>query len=453
MSDAILEKTTVTIGISTHKGNFIANGEVIKFDGFLHVYLESSDDESDEEAGSLLPPMKINQTLIRKQITASERYTHHPARYTEASLVKKLEELGIGRPSTYAPTISTVLARGYVSKEDRAGTERKVNILTLSDKDIKKELKSENTGAEKSKLFPTDIGMIVNDFLLIHFQDVLEFNFTASVEKQFDEIADGKLVWNEMIETFYQPFHLHVEKALASKEYSVGERQLGSDPVTGLPVVAKMGKFGPMVQLGITEGDLKPRYASLQSGQYLEKLTLEQALSLLSLPRKIGQYEDAEMTVSIGRFGPYIQHKSAFYSLQKDVDDPYTIEAERAIVIIEEKRERDRNKLIMSFVEEPELQVLNGRWGPYIVYKKENYKIPKTVEASSLDLDACLVIIKNTPKTPSKFSAKTKAAAKAPTKAAAKSKAPTKTAAKSKAPSKTATKAVAKTKVAKKTKK
>jgi DNA topoisomerase-1 len=422
MSDAVLEKTTVTIGISTHKGNFIANGEVIKFDGFLRVYLESSDEESDEEDSSLLPPMKVNQVLVRKNITASERFTHHPARYTEASLVKKLEELGIGRPSTYAPTISTVLARGYVSKEDRAGTERKFNILTLVEKEIKKELKSENTGAEKSKLFPSDIGMIVNDFLLNHFHDVLEFNFTASVEKQFDEIADGKLVWNEMIEKFYVPFHQHIEKALSSKEYSVGERQLGNDPATGLPVIAKMGKFGPMVQLGVTEGELKPRYASLQSGQYLEKISLEQALSLLSLPRKIGQYEDADMTVAIGRFGPYVQHKSAFYSLQKDVDDPYTIEADRAIILIEEKREKDKNKLIMSFTEEPELQVLNGRWGPYIAYKKENYKIPKTVEVTTLNLETCLDIIKNAPKTPSKFSKKSTAKAKAPAKAASKSK-------------------------------
>jgi DNA topoisomerase I len=409
MSDAVLEKTTVSIGISTHKGLFVANGEVIKFDGFLRVYHESTDDETDETDETLLPPLKINQLLTRKQIQAAEKFTHHPARYTEASLVKKLEELGIGRPSTYAPTISTILARGYVSKEDRMGFERKISILTLSGAEILKEIKTENTGAEKSKLFPSDIGMIVNDYLLAHFPNIMDFNFTANVEKEFDEIADGKLVWNEMIDHFYSPFHVHVEKALNSKDHSIGERQLGTDPVTKLPVFAKMGKFGPMVQLGIAEeGGEKPRYASLQQGQYIETISLEEALALLSLPRKIGQYEGSDMVVSIGRFGPYIQHKSAFYSLKKGVDDPYTIESDRAVELIEEKREKDRNKTIKTFENEPGLQVLNGRWGPYITFNKENYKIPKDVEPSSLDYEACMKIIKEATKSPAKAKAKKK---------------------------------------------
>jgi DNA topoisomerase-1 len=409
MSDAALEKTTVSIGISIHKGFFIANGEVIKFDGFLRVYHESTDEEIDETDETLLPPLKIDQLLNRKQIQASEKFTHHPARYTEASLVKKLEELGIGRPSTYAPTISTILARGYVSKEDRMGSERKISILTLSGSEISKEIKTENTGAEKSKLFPSDIGMIVNDYLLAHFPNIMDFNFTASVEKEFDEIADGKRVWNEMIDHFYTPFHVHVENALNSKDHSIGERQLGTDPTTKLPVFAKMGKFGPMVQLGKTEeGGEKPRYASLQQGQYIETITIEEALALLSLPRKIGQYEGSDMIVSIGRFGPYVQHKSAFYSLKKGVDDPYTIESDRAIELIEEKREKDRNKTIKTFENEPGLQVLNGRWGPYIAFNKENYKIPKEVEPATLDYDSCMKIIKEASKSPAKAKAKKK---------------------------------------------
>jgi DNA topoisomerase-1 len=409
MSDAALEKTTVSIGISTHKGLFIANGEVIKFDGFLRVYHESTDEEIDETDETLLPPLEIDQLLNRKQIQASEKFTHHPARYTEASLVKKLEELGIGRPSTYAPTISTILARGYVSKEDRMGSERKISILALSGSEISKEIKTENTGAEKSKLFPSDIGMIVNDYLLAHFPNIMDFNFTASVEKEFDEIADGKRVWNEMIDHFYTPFHVHVENALNSKDHSIGERQLGTDPATKLPVFAKMGKFGPMVQLGKTEeGGEKPRYASLQQGQYIEKISLEEALALLSLPRKIGQYEGSDMVVSIGRFGPYVQHKSAFYSLKKGVDDPYTIESDRAIELIEEKREKDRNKTIKTFENEPGLQVLNGRWGPYISFNKENFKIPKDVEPATLDYDSCMKIIKEASKSPAKAKAKKK---------------------------------------------
>jgi DNA topoisomerase-1 len=392
MSDAAFERTTIEINISNNKSIFIASGEVLKFDGFLKVYNESTDDEGDEEIKGLLPPLTINQILKEKYIEATEKFTHHPARYTEASLVKKLEELGIGRPSTYAPIISTVQNRGYVSKEDRPGNERKFNILKLEKGAISEKIEVENTGAEKAKLFPTDIGMVVNDYLVNHFKEILDFNFTAKVEKEFDEIADGKVVWSKMIDEFYKPFHQKVDAATAAHDTTKGERPLGVEPETGRPVIVRIGKFGPMVQIGDSKAEEKPKYARLQNGQYMETITLVEALSLFKFPKKIGLYEEADVTVGVGRFGPYIQHKSKFYSLIKGVDDPHSITLERAIELIGEKREKDKNKIINSY-EDGVLQVLNGRWGPYISYNKENYKIPKGKDPKELSHEECLAIV------------------------------------------------------------
>ncbi len=402
MSDAAFERTSVTIGISGSSYHFIANGEVLKFDGFLKVYFESSDDENSDEIKGLLPPLTLNQILKEKYITAVEKFAHHLPRYTEASLVKKLEELGIGRPSTYAPIISTIQQRGYVSKEDRPGTERNFYVLKLENGDISENFETENTGAEKAKLFPTDIGMVVNDYLVGHFKEILDFNFTANVEKEFDEIAAGKVIWSEMIDRFYRPFHEKVETATATRDTTnKGERLLGNDRESGKPIIVRIGKYGPMVQIGNSKDEEKPRYARLQSGQYLETITMEQALNLFKLPKKIGKYEDVEIAVGIGRFGPYLQHNSKFYSLVKGVDDPYTIGLERAIELIESKREKDRNKIINTFENEGTLQVLNGRWGPYISYNNENFKIPKGKDPKELTLEDCLAVIKkraNSPK-------------------------------------------------------
>ena len=397
MSDAQLEKTTVTIGVSTAPQKFIAEGEVLKFDGFLKVYFESSDEEPEEDVSGLLPPIEKGMHLTYNNIVATERYTHYPPRYTEASLVKKLEELGIGRPSTYAPTISTIQQRGYVIKEDRPGRERKYTLLVLQDKTVKEETKTENTGAEKSKLFPDNIGMIVNDFLVEYFNNILDYNFTALVEKEFDEIAAGNLNWYKMIGEFYKPFHDKVNKTLAKSAVSKGERKLGTDPETGKPIFVRMGRFGAVVQIGELSGPEKPRYASLRKGQNLESIALEEALELFKLPRTIGKYEDKDLVVSIGKFGPYILHSGAFYSLNRNADDPYSIEKERAIEIILEKRLKDQNKILRTFPEDAELLILNGRWGPYIKYKKENYKIPKTADPGTISYQECLTLINNPP--------------------------------------------------------
>ncbi len=400
MSDAQLEKTTVTIDISGMSEKFVATGEVIKFDGFLKLYIESLDDENEEEKGALLPPISKGQSLTADEITATQRFTHHPPRYTEASLVKKLEELGIGRPSTYAPTISTIQQRGYVVKEDKIGVEREYAVYTLKNSTLKEEIKTETTGAEKAKLFPSDIGMIVNDFLVDHFNDILDYNFTASVEKEFDEIAEGNLNWAKMIDKFYHPFHDKVDLTLKTSERTVGERKLGIDPETGKPVLAKIGKYGPLVQIGEVSDEDKPRFAGLLKDQHIETITLEEALELFKLPRKVGQYEGKDITAAVGRFGPYLLHSSKFYSLKPATDNPLTVTLERAVEIIEAKREADRNKVIKAFDKEPELQILNGRWGPYISYKKENYKIPKTQEPSALTLDDCMKIIKESAEKP-----------------------------------------------------
>jgi len=395
MSDAELEKTTVTIDISNSSDKFIATGEVLIFDGFLRVYMESEDDE--DQNGSqkgLLPPLLAKQILRWDKIQATERFTQKPPRYTEASLVKKLEEQGIGRPSTYAPIITTIQNRGYVIKEDRPGIEREFTDMVLSGNKISEKIKKENTGAEKSKLFPTDIGMVVNDFLMRYFDLIMDYNFTAKVEKQFDEIAEGELVWNDMIRSFYDPFHLKVENALSDAERTNGVRIIGVDPVSGKEISVKIGRFGPIAQLGeATEDGDKPQFASLRQGQHLETITIEEALELFKLPRNLGDYEGKSVTVAIGRFGPYVRHDGNFISLEKNVDDPYSIELDRAIVLIDSKREKDLNAVIKVFGENTELRLLNGRWGPYISFKKNNYKIPKGTNAENLSYEDCLALI------------------------------------------------------------
>ncbi len=393
MSDAQLEKTTVTIAVSNTSEKFIAEGEILKFDGFLKVYFESTDEEQDETKTGLLPPIEKGINLIYNSVNAIERFTHYPPRYTEASLVKKLEELGIGRPSTYAPIISTIQQRGYVLKQDRPGIERKYLFLTLDNNNIKEEIKTEITGAEKNKLFPDNIGMIVNDFLIENFENILDYNFTASVEKEFDEIATGNMNWYEMIKKFYAPFHERVTQTLAKSSVSKGERKLGTDSETGKPVIVRMGRFGAIVQIGETESTEKPKYASLRKGQNIESITLEEALALFKLPRIIGKFEDKDLTVSIGRFGPYILHNGVFYSLNKNLDDPYTIDTDRAIEIIQEKRRRDQNKIIRVFDEDKEMMILNGRWGPYLKHKNDNFRLPKNTDPKSLTYQDCLTLI------------------------------------------------------------
>jgi len=392
MSEAQLEKTTISIGISKATERFVATGEVLKFDGFLKVYMESSDEEQEEDTRGLLPPVSIKDVLERKTIEATEKSTLQPPRYTEASLVKKMEELGIGRPSTYAPTISTVQNREYVVKEDRPGSLREMTQLILKEDAIKKQVVQEKYGFDKSKLFPTDIGIIVNDFLEQYFQNIMDFNFTASVEKEFDEIAIGSVDWPKMIERFYKPFHTKVDSATQNSERSKGEKLLGEDPESGKPISVKIGRFGPIAQIGVASDEEKPRFASLLKGQSLETITIEEALELFRLPRDIGKYEDEDMVIAIGKYGPYVRHKSKFYSLD-NTDDPYTIKPERAIEIIQEKRTQEENRNIKQFDEEPGLLVLKGRYGPYISFKKKNYRIPKSKKPEELTLEECREII------------------------------------------------------------
>lgn len=392
MADAELERTTATISISTAEEKFVANGEVLTFDGFLKVYLESTDDENEQENEGMLPPLKVNEMLNMKEIVAQERFSQKPARYTEASLVRKLEELGIGRPSTYAPIISTIQNRGYVEKGDRDGEIRPFNILTLSKGTIKDQIKEETVNAEKSKLFPTDIGIVVTDFLFSFFPNIMDYNFTANVEVEFDHIAEGKTEWTKTIDTFYKDFHPTVEASKVKTEHKVGEHILGTDPKTGRQVSVKIGRFGPVVQIGSAEEEEKPLFASLLKNQSMETITLEEALDLFKLPRSLGEFEEKEMTVAIGRFGPYIRHDGKFISLPK-TEDPMSVSAETAIQLIEKKREDDKNKIIKTFAEEPELQILNGRFGPYIAYKKSNYKIPKKQDPAALSLEECMKLI------------------------------------------------------------
>ncbi|MCP9610499.1 type I DNA topoisomerase [Coprobacter tertius] len=396
MSDAELEKTTVAIGISTRNEKFVATGEVLKFDGFLRVYLESKDDETEVEGdGKMLPPLTLHQELKNEMIEATERFTQRPPRYTEASLVHKLEELGIGRPSTYAPTISTIQQRGYVEKGDREGSERSYNTLTLQNGHIKDIVRTEITGTEKAKLIPTDIGMVVTDFLTEYFPDILDYNFTANVEEKFDDVAEGKMVWTDAIDNFYKLFHPVVKDALALRmEHKVGERVLGTDPKTGKPVSVKIGRFGPLVQIGTNEDEEKPQFASLLKGQSMSTITLEEALKLFDLPRILGEYEDKEVVVGVGKFGPYIRHDGKYVSLPKDYA-PLSVTLQEAIDLIMDKRDQESRRHIKSFVEDVDLQILNGRYGAYIAYKKKNYKIPKGTDPASLTYEESMKIIKD----------------------------------------------------------
>jgi DNA topoisomerase-1 len=407
MSEAIFEKTTAKISISTRKEELVANGEVLKFDGFLKVYLESSDEEEenktdDSSDNAILPPMTKGQQLNLRDLNATERFSRPPARNTEATLVKKLEELGIGRPSTYAPTISTIQNRGYVVKEDREGKTRNYFVLTLLNKKVVKEQKSEITGAEKSKLFPTDIGAVVNDFLVQHFNGIVDFHFTAGVEKQFDEIAQGLEDWTKMLKKFYDPFHQEVEETIKTADRASGERELGIDPKSGKKMSVRIGRYGPFVQIGeAVEGEEKPAYASLRMGQMIETITLEEALELFKLPKKIGVFEDKEMTVAIGKFGPYIRHNSMFYSLPKGID-PLDADEKLGIEIIENKRKADAEKLIKTFTEDEAMRIENGRWGPYIKFGKLNVKIPKGKEPEELSYADCKALVETAEKEPKK---------------------------------------------------
>ncbi|MCX6332777.1 MAG: type I DNA topoisomerase [Bacteroidia bacterium] len=390
MADALIEKTTISIDMNNSPVIFNATGEVIKFDGFLKVYMESTDQENNDDERDVIPPVKKGMPLYYNSITASQKFTSPPPRYTEASLVKKLEELGIGRPSTYAPTISTIQNRGYVSREDRPGEKRSLKILTLEKGKIASTPKTELAGKEKSKLFPQDIGMIVNDFLMENFSAIVDYNFTAEVEEQFDEIAMGKLKWTGMLHDFYGPFHKTIENTLEKKDRKTGVRDLGKHPETGEPITVRMGRFGPVAQIGTTENGSKPRFASLSKNQLLETITLEEALNLFRLPRSLGNHDSDEIVVGIGKFGPYIRFKGKFFSLKKGVDDPYTVTFERAIEVINEKNEDDKKKVIKEF---GDIHVLNGRYGPYITREKQNYRLPKGTDAEKLTKEECITII------------------------------------------------------------
>lgn len=394
MADALLEKTTANISISNAPEYFIAQGEVMKFEGFLKVYIESSDDENDDENDGILPPLKVGQELKPSAITGTQRFTHHPPRFTEASLVKKLEELGIGRPSTYAPTISTVQKRGYIVREDRDGVKRNYDVITLSGGKIKEEILTENTGAEKSKLFPTDIGMIVNDFLVEHFKDILDYGFTASVEKEFDDIASGLMKWNDMIKRFYKPFHKGVENTLEHGERASGTRELGIDPVSGKTVTAKIGRFGPMIMIGNAEDEEKPRFSSLRKDQSIATISLEDAMELFKLPRTLGEVDGKKLVANVGRFGPYVSYDGIFASLKKaDGDDPMTVDLKRALVLIEEKRKSNLERTIKTFAGNKEVIVLKGRWGAFIKMGRKNARIPKGTDPQDLTLEKCLELL------------------------------------------------------------
>lgn len=459
MADAELERTTATISISGNTKTLTATGEVIKFEGFLKVYMESKDDDEadDEESSNVLPPLNVGQQLELNNMKATQTYSRHPARYTEASLVKKLEELGIGRPSTYAPTISTVQKRGYVVKESREGVERKYNVHRLKDNKIASTTETETTGAESNKLFPTNMAMIVNDFLVEHFPDITNYSFTAEIEQEFDEIASGKLKWQKMLDQFYTPFHKTVSKTELVERSSVQNKskELGVDPKTGKNVYVKLGKFGAYVQLGENpddNGGEKPKFAALRPGQFIENVTLADAMELMKMPRDMGLFEDKPVAINIGRFGPYVLHDKKFVSIPKG-EDPFTITAERAVELIKAKREADANRLIKSFASEgnTEIEILNGRFGPYIKAGKKNVKIPKGREPKDLTLEECITLAANAPERTGRFGRF--ARKKEPT-AVAVATPPVKKAAK-KAPAKAAAKKVAKPvkKAAKKVKK
>ncbi|MDR2086110.1 MAG: type I DNA topoisomerase [Dysgonamonadaceae bacterium] len=404
MADAELERTTVTIKISNNSSEkFLTNGEVIKFDGFLRVYKEDDDDENqDESVESLLPPMQLDDSLNLSEATANERLTQRPPRYTEASLVRKLEELGIGRPSTYAPTISTIQQRGYVIKGNKDGDAREFTTLVLKNKKLTSQTKTETVGADKNKLIPTDSGIVVNDFLITNFPHVLEYNFTADLEKEFDKVADGEMKWTDTLHKFYDLFHPIVEKVSSARtDHKVGERFLGEDPKTGKPVSVKIGRFGPYAQIGSADDKEKPQFASLTKGQSIESISLEEALHLFGLPRTLGEWEGKEIIAAVGRFGPYLKYDSKFTPIPKSYD-PYHITLEEAGLLIKEKKNRDANKVIKSFTEDAGLQILNGRFGPYISYNRTNYKVPKDLIPAELSYDEVVKIIRSASEKPAK---------------------------------------------------
>ena len=405
MADAQIERTNVTIGVSTSDKVFNASGEVILFDGFLKVYMESYDDDRAEDKMSVLPPIEVGTVLDLEKMEAQQRFTRHPLRYTEASLVKKMEELGIGRPSTYAPTISTIQKREYVTKDDIKGTVQQFNVITLKNGKITEKTGKENYGAEKGKLIPTDIGVLVNRFLLQYFESIIDYNFTANVEKEFDKISEGKCEWNKMIREFYTGFHKQIVSTTENSGKFSGEKLLGVDPATGKNVYVKVGRFGPVAQIGDTESEEKPRFAGLRKNQSIETITLEEVLKLFEFPRILGEYEGKEVSVSVGRFGPYVKHNNTFYGLAK-TDNPATIDIERAIELIGEKRQKDVENTIMTFDNDPDMRVLNGRFGPYISYKKKNYRIPKDVDPHTLTYEACLKMVESAPKTVTKAAPK-----------------------------------------------
>ena len=400
MADAQIEKTTITINIDNSQEKFIANGEVVVFDGFIKVYRESTDDEdSAEESTHILPALKQGDELQRREITATERFSQAPARYTEASLVKKLEDLGIGRPSTYAPTISTIQQREYVQKGDKKGTERSYTVSTLKGIKITQKTKKELAGSEKGKLLPTDIGIVVNDFLMQNFPNIMDYNFTANVEQKFDDIAEGHTDWNTWMKTFDKKFEPEVDKVMNSRsEHKAGERELGIDPKTNRPVFVKIGRFGPVVQIGSAEDKDKPQFAQMPADKSIETITLEEALELFKLPREVGEFEGSPVTIGAGRFGPYVLHAKKYVSIPKG-EDPLSLTLERAIELIKEKRETEQKRHIKAFDEDAKLEILNGRYGPYIVYDGKNYRIPKNKQANveELTYDECMTIVKESP--------------------------------------------------------
>ena len=401
MADALIDKTTVTIDIAGSQAKFVANGEVVTFDGFLKVYRESTDedDNNQEETTHMLPVMQVGNVLERREITSTERFSMGPIRYTEASLVHKLEELGIGRPSTYAPTISTIQQREYVQKGDKKGEERTYTVDTLKGTKVTSRERKEMVGSEKGKLLPTDIGIVVNDFLMANFPDIMDYNFTAKVEQQFDRIAEGKEEWNTMMKVFDKSFEPTVDKVMnARSEHKAGERQLGKEPETGKPVFVKIGRFGPVVQIGSADDTEKPRFSQLPSDKSIETITLEEALELFKLPRTIGEFEGSDVVIGAGRFGPYVMHNKKYVSLPKGTD-PMKVTLEEAIQLIGEKREQEQKRHIKAFDEDAKLEVLNGRYGPYIAYDGKNYRMPKALheKAAELSYTECMEIVNNAP--------------------------------------------------------
>ena len=390
MKDAILEKTTAKIAISTNNEELVASGEVIKFEGFLKIYIEGSDDDDEQKDGeSRLPNLVVGQKLQFEEMTATEKFTRASARYTEASLVKKLEELGIGRPSTYAPTISTIVKRNYVEKKDKEGVKRSLNIVKLKNDKIEKLEHFENTGAEKSKLFPTDLGLVVTDFLRKHFEEVMDYSFTANIEEEFDKIAEGKQQWSKMVGDFYKPFHADVEHTLENAERSVGERELGNDPLNGKPIIARMGKYGPMVQIGVQQDEEKPKFAKLKASQSIETITLEEALELFKLPLTLGEYEGLEVAVNIGRFGPYVKWGEQFISIPRG-EELLEIELKRAIEIINAKQIEDAP---IGFFEEKPITKGKGRFGPFIKWNNLFINVPRAYNFDTISQQECNELI------------------------------------------------------------